>query len=68
MDWDSVLRSALIGAAIGGGVGLVMAIFMRKKCPHCDKSYRPAAFGPRKKCPHCGGKLNVKKGSTDSDE
>ena len=67
MDWDSVMRSALIGAAIGGGVGLVLALFMRKKCPHCEKSYRPAAFGPRKRCPHCGGEL-IEKKSTRSEE
>lgn len=68
MDWDSVLRSALIGAVIGGAVGLVVAIFVRKKCPHCEKPYRMGAFGPRKTCPHCGGRLSVKKGSTNSDE
>jgi len=59
----SILESALIGGAIGAGVGLVAGVILllmpKKPCPRCGKPL-PKSFVPAKACPHCKCKFDAK--------
>jgi PHP family Zn ribbon phosphoesterase len=59
MLWHSVINAAIFGGIIGAVIGLLLAIFVRRRCRHCQKRYRLGTLKTRTTCPHCGGLLKT---------